>query len=130
MKMQIIDGKLLPVQSSESDSTKHDPSQILQEVEMGLWTLIKPYAWKCAIGIVFSLLGTLSFFSLRNSQNSYKIANLEWKLQNLQDQFWNKNEENRNWKEQKDREITEYKTRIINLEKLEERWYKSHEIKE
>lgn len=121
MRMQIIEGKLIP----ESEVPEHDPTKILQEVEIGLWTLVKPYVWKITVGIAFFILGALSYFSLRNSQNSYKIESLNSDLQNLKDQFWKKNEESRQWWEQKDNRLTEYKTRIENLEKLEDRLYKS-----
>ena len=121
--MQIIDGKLLP--TADMQAEKHDPSQILQEVEVGLWTLVKPYVWKVSIGAVFFILGALSYFSLRNSQNSAKIESLDVQVKLI----WSKNEENRQWREKAEKEVTELRTKISNLEKLEDRWYNESKMK-
>ena len=50
-------------------------------VEEGVWDIIQPYVWKIAVTVIFFVVSTLCYFTLRNSQNANDIQNLKTQIQ-------------------------------------------------
>lgn len=60
----------------DGQSIENHVNAEIDVIEKGLWSFVRPHIWKAIVAICISSCGTLSYFALKNSQNTSRIDSL------------------------------------------------------